>query len=427
MWHGLRRASLLSIALWALLLGAPPAVAQQALVTEVAAVGVTVSDMDRSVKFFTEVLTFEKVSDVEVIGGEYERLQGVFGLRMRVVRLKLGEEMIELTEYLAPRGRPVPVEARSNDRWFQHVAIIVTDMDRAYARLRQFKVEHASTGPQTLPAYIPAAAGIKAFYFKDPDGHALEILQFPAGKGDRKWHRATGQLFLGIDHTAIVVRDTEASLKFYRDTLGLRIAGESENYGPEQEHLNNVFGARLRITALRAASGPGIELLEYLAPRTGRAYPSDARANDLIHWQTHLTVHSADGAASAVRSGRFEWVSPGAVSLPQPALGWARGVLVRDPDGHAVLLVEKQDGPGGQAEPLSLSYRNSDTRPRPMEMRLAKFIAATTWTASSNWASLQPAARAASQSAFSTSAGWPVNLSARRKSASTLDSTGACG
>jgi hypothetical protein len=44
----------------------------------------------------------------------------------------------------------------------------------------------------------------------------------------------------------------------------MRIAGESENYGPAQEHLNNVFGARLRITALRAFARPGVELLEYL-------------------------------------------------------------------------------------------------------------------------------------------------------------------
>jgi len=67
-------------------------------------------------------------------------------------------------------------------------------------------------------------------------------------------------VFLGIDHTAIVVDDTNASLRFYRDTLGMQVAGESENYEVEQEHLNNVFGARLRITALRAAKGPGIEL-----------------------------------------------------------------------------------------------------------------------------------------------------------------------
>src|SRR6185369_13604141 len=103
-----------------------------------------------------------------------------------------------------------------------------------------------------------------------------------------------GKLFLGVDHTAIVVADTGASLRFYRDLLGMRVAGESENHGTEQEHLNNVFGARLRITALRAAAGPGIELLEYLAPGDGRIYPADSRANDLWSWQTRLATDDAE-------------------------------------------------------------------------------------------------------------------------------------
>ena len=64
----------------------------------------------------------------------------------------------------------------------------------------------------------------------------------------------------------------------------------SENYGTEQEHLNNVFGARLRITRLQPASGPGVELLEYLTPRGGRPIPPDARANDISHWQTEMTT-----------------------------------------------------------------------------------------------------------------------------------------
>src|SRR4029450_1587167 len=246
--------------------------------------------MDALVDFYSRVLSFEKVTDVEVTGEDYERLQGVFGLRIRVVRMKLGNEFIELTEYLAPKGRPVPVDSRSNDRWFQHIAIITSDMDKAYAWLRQNKVEHASSGPQRLPDWNTNAAGISAFYFKDPDEHPVEVLQFPADKGAEKWHRPTNKLFLGIDHTAIVVWDTDASLKFYRDVLGLRVAGESENYGTEQEHLNNVFGARLRITALRAAAGPGIEFLEYLTPRDGRPAPADEKASDLIHWQTKLVT-----------------------------------------------------------------------------------------------------------------------------------------
>jgi catechol 2,3-dioxygenase-like lactoylglutathione lyase family enzyme len=311
------------------------------VVEQVGAIGMTVSDMDASVEFYSKVLSFEKISDVEVTGEDYERLQGVFGLRMRVVRMKLGSEFIELTEYLAPRGRPVPVDSRSNDRWFQHIAIITSDMEKAYALLRQNKVEHASTGPQRLPDWNKNAGGIKAFYFRDPDKHWLEILQFPAGKGDQKWQQKD-KLFLGIDHTAIVVGNTEASLKFYQDALGLHVAGASENYGTEQEHLNNVFGARLRITSLRAAGGgPGIEFLEYLAPRDGRPLPADARASDLFHWQTTLVVNTADKFANRLLRENSRFVSPGVVTLSEQTLGFSKGLLARDPDGHVMALVEK--------------------------------------------------------------------------------------
>jgi len=302
-------------------------------------VGLTVSDMERSVDFYTHVLDFEKTSDHVVGGPAYEALNGVSGARLRVVRLRLGEEYLELTEYVTSRGRSAPADSRSNDRWFQHVAIIVSDMDRAYARLQEFKVRQASTAPQLLPKTIPSAAGIRAFYFRDPDGHPLEILQFPPDKGDPKWQRANGRLFLGIDHTAIVVRNTPASLAFYRDVLGFRVAGESFNFGTEQEHLNNVAGARLHITGLRAAEGPGIEFLEYVAPTDGRPYPSDERPNDLVHWQTTVRVPDTDAAASLVRRGHFQLVSPGPVELPDTTLGFRRGLLVRDPDGHVVQLV----------------------------------------------------------------------------------------
>ena len=248
------RVWLLVLAVWSLAF----AVADRPAVASLDSIGLTVSDIDRSVDFFSKVLSFEKVSEIEISGYPYEHLQGLFGMRARIVRMRLGDESIELTEYLTPKGRPIPLDSRSNDRWFQHTAIIVSDMDKAYQWLRQNKVEHASAGPQTLPEWNKNAAGIKAFYFKDPDHHALEVLWFPRGKGDAKWHRETQKMFLGIDHTAIVVSDTESSLRFYRDCLGLKEIGESENYGVEQEHLNNVFGARLRITALRAASGPGV-------------------------------------------------------------------------------------------------------------------------------------------------------------------------
>src|SRR6266480_472927 len=304
----------------------------------VESIGMTVSDMDRSVEFYS-ALTFQKVSDVEVLGEEFEHLQGVFGARMRIVRMQLGNEYVDLTQYLAPPGRPIPADSRSNDLWFQHIAIVVRDMDQAFDKLRALKVQFVSTGPQTLPQSIKAAAGIKAFYFRDPDQHNLEIIYFPPGKGDPRWQEKTDNLFLGIDHTAVGIASTEASLKFYHDLLGLRKAGESENFGTEQEHLNQVFGGHLHITGMRAASGPGIEFLEYLTPRDGRPRPADIHANDIVHWQTVVATDDVDLLAKKLADAHV--VSSGVIVMPKDKAGFSKGVLVSDPDGHDVLLIQR--------------------------------------------------------------------------------------
>jgi hypothetical protein len=103
-----------------------------------------------------------------------------------------------------------------------------------------------------------------------------------------------------------------------------------------------VFGARLRITSLRAGNGgPGIEFLEYLAPRDGRPAPADERATDLFHWQTTLVVDAADTVAQNLLSDNFRFVSPGVVTIGDGRLGFSKGLLARDPDGHVMALVEK--------------------------------------------------------------------------------------
>jgi catechol 2,3-dioxygenase-like lactoylglutathione lyase family enzyme len=311
------------------------------LASAVDSVDITVSDTDRAVDFYCRVLSFKKVRDTELAGETYENLEGIFGVRMRVVRLQLGDEFIDLTEYLAPKGRPITAGARSNDRSFQHIAIVVSDMDKAYAWLHQNRVEQTSSGPQRLPNWNRNASGIKAFYFKDRDGHPLEILEFPPDKGAEKWHRPSDKLFLGIDHTAIVVGDTEASLRFYRDLLGMRIVGESENYGLEQEHLSNVFGAHLRITSLRAGSGPGVELLEYLSPRDGSPFPIDEHANDVIHRQTVVITKNAEPAARDLFLAKVNFVSSGVIANHKDELGYRTAFIVRDPDGHAVEIEQK--------------------------------------------------------------------------------------
>jgi len=312
-------------------------VASEPIVEGVTRVSLVVDDLDRSLDFYSKVLTFTKTAESEVTGHDLERLSGVFGARIRTAKLTLGTEEIELVEYLSPPGRRIPEDSRSQDRWFQHLAIVVSDMTAAYERLRKFRVEHASSGPQRLPDWNPNAAGIEAFYFRDPDHHTLEIIRFPTGKGLPRWHEPTNRLFLGIDHTAIVVSSTEESLAFYRDMLGMRVTGTSENFGDEQEHLNNVFGARLRITSLRAASGPGVELLEYLTPRDGRMRPMDARPNDLIHWKTHFRAKDEAALHSLAQPLRRNWISPGEVRLSDRETRTA-ALHAQDDDGHALMI-----------------------------------------------------------------------------------------
>ena len=185
----------------------------------------------------------------------------------------------------------------------------VSDIDLAYATVTRGGAVPISAGPQELPAWNPNAGGIRAVYFRDPDSHPLELIQFPPGKGAAHWQNKD-RLFLGIDHSAIAVRDTETSLAFYRGRLGLHIAGTSENWGIEQERLSAVPGAHVRITSLRAQAAPGIELLHYLMPTDGRPAPPDTRPKDL--WSEVIVM---------------------AVKGLDPS-----GLTLRDPDGHALSI-----------------------------------------------------------------------------------------
>jgi catechol 2,3-dioxygenase-like lactoylglutathione lyase family enzyme len=310
-----------------------------AQVNKVDAIGITVKDMNRSVKFYENVLGFKKVAENQFSGAAYESLEGIFGLNIRVVRMQLGDEFIELTDYLTAGGRSIPEDQKANDLSFQHIAIVVSDMDKAFVQLKKFNVEFVSTSPQTLPVSNTAAAGIKAFYFHDVDNHNLELIYFPKGKGNPKWQNNTGKIFLGIDHTAIGVSSTENSQRFYQDILGIERKGDSWNFGTEQEHLNNVEGASLHITGFRAMAGPGVEFLQYLKPGPGKAYPADTRADDIWYWQTGLITNDATVLYNKLKAEGFSFVSKGLVQLHSNEV-YIKSFIVKDPDGHAMLIKE---------------------------------------------------------------------------------------
>ncbi|WP_020568248.1 VOC family protein [Neolewinella persica] len=309
----------------------------------ISSVWITVADLAVALDFYARVLSFSVEKEYSLA---CEGIQQLFGIvekdaRLKVARLRLGNERIELMEFAGTtEGRAIPPDSRSNDGWFQHLAIVVSDMNAAYEHLSSHHVRHVSTAPQTLPDYLGPAAGISAFYFRDPDGHNLELISFPDGKGDPKWQLCGDDLFLGIDHTAIVVDASHECMSFYCNTLGLEVAGRSENYGSEQEHLNQVFGARLFITGLQALKGMGLEILDYVAPPGGRPYPTDSRLTDLWHWHTAIRVADVDSTYAAVTAKKYPLVSKGIIELENGELEMSKAFLFRGARNHAFLIYE---------------------------------------------------------------------------------------
>ncbi|MGB3297435.1 MAG: VOC family protein [Phormidesmis sp.] len=305
----------------------------------VQAIGLTVSDASQATDFFTGAFDFEVTADAVLSGDEASYLYGVPNAQVRIVSLQLGQETIRLMEFLGTSSRAIPAESKSNDLWFQHFAIIVSDMDKAYTQLQKFSFSPISPEPQTLPN------DIRAFKFRDADGHALELLQFPSGLGPDYW-QTKDTLFLGIDHSAISISSTERSLALYRDVLGLTHASSTTNIGLKQEAMDNLFSAKVIVTSLSPATGRlGVEFLDYLTPPGARPFPIDQQTSDLVHMHYEMLVDDIDAAVEALEEAPSEinvqFVSPKVIDLPD-VLPFARAALWRDVDGHNVLLVQNQ-------------------------------------------------------------------------------------
>lgn len=287
------------------------------------AVDFVVKDLEASTLFFQKVFDFTllkwPVRDPYPVEQPTKRAQ-----------LKLGGQKIYLTQF-TDAGKPYPKESISSDLSFQHIAIVVSDMELAYDKLQKHNIVPISLSPQTIPESNKAAAGIQAFYFRSLEGHPLELIFYPEGKGREEWQKK-GPLFLGIDHTAIAVSDTQKSLAFYQNLLGLKVMGESLNYGETQEKLSGVPGAKVQITGLgdKDGKGMGLEFLHYLEGKKGAA--SQGRPNDLSSTKTVLLVENLDRLLKKL--GAKQLVSKTAED------GKTKAALILDPDGHYVLLTQ---------------------------------------------------------------------------------------
>lgn len=140
-------------------------------------VGFAVSDLDRSIEWYTEFLqqppSLRKVWDVEYVG----RIVGYPGCRMDCAFWRLpGGTILELLHYLEPKAGRVDMETYNAGN--AHLCLVTDDLAAEFERLRGF-VEFQDPDPVEIP-WGPYTGGF-ACYLRDPDGISIELLQPPPG------------------------------------------------------------------------------------------------------------------------------------------------------------------------------------------------------------------------------------------------------
>jgi catechol 2,3-dioxygenase-like lactoylglutathione lyase family enzyme len=255
------------------------------------------ADLSRLSAFYRDVLGFMLDGPQQAISGDEMRLLGLRGSGRRQA-LRLGGQAVAIEQF-DPPGRPYPADGDAASLSFQHLALVIADMEQAFQRVRG-QVAISQDGPQHLP---PSSGGVVAYKFRDPDGHPLELLQFRDDARPHAWQDKSaiaGQIGLGIDHSAISVVDVDSSIAFY-GSLGLKPGERTLNRGTQQQRLDSLRDAQVTVTPMQASEGtPHLELLGYLVPR-GAPGPV-LQANDIA--ATRIVWHGT------------------------------RTALLRDPDGH---------------------------------------------------------------------------------------------
>jgi catechol 2,3-dioxygenase-like lactoylglutathione lyase family enzyme len=155
------------------------------MITGIDHINIVVADLERSVRFYCDVLGFRKTHDVYMEGDWIEQIIGLRGVQGLVAFVEPpgGGVRIELLEYRAPVGVALPENSRPNTRGLRHIAFRVEHIGAMAARLRAAGVTLFSDPVRVPGGVVKFAAGDKSLlYFLDPDGVVLELAEYRAAE-----------------------------------------------------------------------------------------------------------------------------------------------------------------------------------------------------------------------------------------------------
>jgi catechol 2,3-dioxygenase-like lactoylglutathione lyase family enzyme len=139
--------------------------------------GYTVSDLDRSLRFYRDLLGCEVIAEQEKEGGYLAAIVGYPDAHVRMAHLRApsGEHVIELFQYVTPEGVAVGIEPRNIGA--SHLCFLVADLADVYDRLRSAGVDTFVSPPVEVDTGINR--GGSGVYLRDPDGITVELFQPP--------------------------------------------------------------------------------------------------------------------------------------------------------------------------------------------------------------------------------------------------------
>lgn len=228
---------------------------------------------------FYEALGFT-IGEAHPVSLDELAMLGIHGAATRWP-MHLGRSRVDLDCYDAP-GKAYPDEADAASTCFQHLALVTDDVAAGWTLARNAGARPISrAGPVTLPA---SSGGVTAVKFRDPEGHPLELLRFPDA-AEKGWG---GSGIVGIDHSAIAVRDLAASERFYR-AHGLSRGDATLNRGAKQAALDGLHDPIVDVVPMTPDEAPPhVELLHYKQP-SGAPCPlpdvQDVAATRIV-WQS---------------------------------------------------------------------------------------------------------------------------------------------
>ena len=151
------------------------------MISAVDHINIVVSDLERSVKFYTELLGFREIRRARLEGKWIESVVGLQDVKADVVFIaaSAGEPRLELLCYISPHGKVFSENSTANTTGLRHIALRVDDIHSSAKRLKEAGVTMVSK-PVTVPSNVVSHdSGNKILcYFLDPDGTLLELAEY---------------------------------------------------------------------------------------------------------------------------------------------------------------------------------------------------------------------------------------------------------